>query len=143
MKTIICDLDGTLARDDHRNHHIQKPKGERQWDAYFAACEDDAVNVPVAHLLRHLCHSHYIIILTARVDTVKPHTLRWLAKHGIPYNLLIMRPAKNRTDDNLWKIKQAEPYKNDVVFILEDRQRVVDAWRENGYSCFQVAPGDF
>lgn len=143
MRTIICDLDGTLAKDDHRHHHINVPKGERKWKEYFDECEADLVNVPVAHLLRHVCHSHYIIILTARIDRVKPQTLRWLARHGIPYDLLIMRPENDRTDDNLWKVEQARPYKQDVIFVLEDRQRVVDAWRAEGYACFQVAPGDF
>jgi hypothetical protein len=32
---------------------------------------------------------------------------------------------------------------NDVFCVVDDRQKVVDMWRENGLTCFQVAPGDF
>ena len=27
--------------------------------------------------------------------------------------------------------------------VADDRQKVVDMWREIGLTCFQVAPGDF
>lgn len=143
MKTIICDLDGTLARDDHRNHHIQKPVGERDWDTYFSLCGGDRLHVPVAHLLRHLATTHFIVILTGRIDRVKTETIEWLERHQIPYDKLIMRPTNNRIDDHKWKVAMAAPFREDVIFVLEDRQRVVDAWRANGFTCFQVAPGDF
>ena len=32
---------------------------------------------------------------------------------------------------------------DDVFMTVDDRQKVVDMWRENGLTCFQVAPGDF
>jgi hypothetical protein len=31
----------------------------------------------------------------------------------------------------------------DVAFILEDRDSMVKKWRELGFTCLQVAPGDF
>ncbi len=30
-----------------------------------------------------------------------------------------------------------------VLFVLDDRQQVVDGWRALGLTVFQVAPGDF
>jgi hypothetical protein len=33
--------------------------------------------------------------------------------------------------------------KFDVEFVLDDRQQVVDMWREIGLKCLQVAPGNF
>ena len=33
--------------------------------------------------------------------------------------------------------------KKDILCVFDDRQKVVDMWRNNGISCFQVAPGDF
>ena len=47
---IVFDLDGTLADDAHRQHHITGDV--RDWDAYFAACGDDAPIIePVMELL--------------------------------------------------------------------------------------------
>ena len=31
----------------------------------------------------------------------------------------------------------------DVKFVLDDRDQVVEMWRDMGLPCFQVAPGDF
>jgi hypothetical protein len=31
----------------------------------------------------------------------------------------------------------------DILCVLDDRQQVVDMWREIGLTCLQVAPGDF
>ena len=33
--------------------------------------------------------------------------------------------------------------RNDVLMTVDDRQKVVDMWRAEGLTCFQVAPGDF
>ena len=33
--------------------------------------------------------------------------------------------------------------KDDVFAVFDDRQQVVDMWRANGLTCFQVADGDF
>ena len=33
--------------------------------------------------------------------------------------------------------------KNDVLCVYDDRQKVVDMWREEGLVCCQVAPGNF
>jgi hypothetical protein len=31
----------------------------------------------------------------------------------------------------------------DILCVLDDRNSVVDMWREIGLTCLQVAPGDF
>ena len=38
-----------------------------------------------------------------------------------------------------------DPYidKDDVFAVFDDRNQVVDMWRDNGLTCFQVADGDF
>ena len=33
--------------------------------------------------------------------------------------------------------------KDDVFAVFDDRQQVVDMWRKNGLTTFQVADGDF
>jgi hypothetical protein len=32
---------------------------------------------------------------------------------------------------------------DDVVCVFDDRQKVVDMWRDMGLTCMQVAPGNF
>jgi hypothetical protein len=33
--------------------------------------------------------------------------------------------------------------KRKVLFVVEDRNRVVEMWREEGLVCLQCAPGEF
>jgi len=33
--------------------------------------------------------------------------------------------------------------RKDILCVFDDRQKVVDMWRKNGITCFQVNYGDF
>jgi phosphoglycolate phosphatase-like HAD superfamily hydrolase len=39
MKTVIFDLDGTLADLTHRLHYVKN--GNRNWDKFFEECDKD------------------------------------------------------------------------------------------------------
>lgn len=134
-KAIICDLDGTLA--------ILK---RNPFDA--SRCEDDELNKPVYDVVKsYHDRGHQIILVSGRVDTYKPETLKWLEKHQIPYDQLIMRRAKDMRKDAILKSEIYHENIKDkyfVEFVLDDRNQVVDMWRnELGLACLQVNYGDF
>ena len=57
-----------------------------------------------------------------------------------------MRPIRSFTPDDKLKndwLNTKFPDKDDVLCVFDDRDKVVDMWRRNGISCFQVAPGTF
>jgi alkanesulfonate monooxygenase SsuD/methylene tetrahydromethanopterin reductase-like flavin-dependent oxidoreductase (luciferase family) len=141
---IICDLDGTLALDEHRAEKYlrQEPK---DWDSYFAACGEDEPNHPIIALLSSMEAGYTVWILSGRSEAVREQTEEWLDKYGIYYDHLVMRPVDDRTQDTELKIKWANErkLKERTLFVIEDRQRVVDSWRAAGYTCLQVAPGNF
>lgn len=143
---IICDLDGTLALDDGRaERYLRGPEG-KQWDKYFAACGEDLVNEPVKELTRRMSNWYEIHILTGRSEDVLEPTERWLNANEVRYDSLTMRERSDRTDDHVLKPKVARDRgwtKERTLFVIEDRQRVVDAWRELGYTVLQCAPGAF
>ena len=63
---------------------------------------------------------------------------------------LLLRSNNDFRPDTIVKKELLDKYladngytKDDVAFILEDRSSVVKMWRENGYTCLQVADGDF
>lgn len=133
---IICDLDGTLAIIDHRN----------PFDA--STCEADELNEPVADIVKgYHASGHQIILLSGRTDNYKEQTIRWLAKHEIPYDLLLMRKDGDMRKDSIIKKEIVDTYINGkyyVKFVLDDRNQVVDMWRhEMGFACLQVNYGDF
>ena len=139
---VVVDLDGTLALDHKRNHYLQRKP--RDWDAYFAECHTDEPNEPVIALIRAMKEAGYSInIVSGRRDDYIEDTFSWLLDYNIPWNRLQLRRTGDYTDDHILKLKMIEPFRNDILFVLEDRQRVVDMWRANGFTCLQVAPGNF
>ncbi len=143
-KLILCDLDGTLADCQHRVHLIlTEPK---KWTEFFAACPGDK---PISHtieLLRALSHAYEIWITSGRSDECRADTESWLLANKVSYDRLVMREAKDHTDDGVLKPRWLEDGtipKGRVAFALDDRNRVVASWRAAGVPCFQVAEGDF
>ncbi len=135
-KAIICDLDGTLALMNGRN----------PFDA--ALCENDLLNVPVANVLKTFrALGHKILLLSGRKEEHKTQTINWLAKHNILYDMLELRQTTDGRKDSIVKRELFDAHiqgKYYVEFVLDDRNQVVDLWRNDlGLTCFQVAYGDF
>lgn len=135
-KAIICDLDGTLALMDNRN----------PFDASHA--DEDQLNESVASTLRLFSKNGYqILLVSGREDKFKEPTIKFLEKHGINYDRLLMRKSKDYRKDSIVKREIYEGTikgKYYVEFVLDDRDQVVDMWRQElGLSCFQVNYGGF
>lgn len=138
---VVFDLDGTLADISHRVHHVRGAKSD--WESFFAECVHDVPNTPVINALRaHVFAGHDVEIWSARSDIVRNETEAWLWAQGIdPRRLVHMRAAGDNTPDAVLKrhwLNQLHPDERPDV-IYDDRQRVVDMWREEGIACFQVA----
>lgn len=135
-KAIICDLDGTLALMNGRN----------PFDA--SKCDEDEINDPVANVLRNYKKLGYeILLVSGREDRYKDPTLRFLEKHQIEYDELIMRKTQDSRKDSVIKTEIYNEFIKDkyfVEFVLDDRNQVVDTWRNDlKLPCFQVYYGDF
>lgn len=145
MKTAIFDIDGTLSNCSARLCHILD--GHPDWDAFHRACQLDPVNEPVRLLLRQLKQADWTIALcTGRPWRYEDATRGWLNKHRIVYHSLIMREDGDKQSDVDLKrrmLKGLRDLGHDVQMAFEDRQRVVDMWREEGVFCFQCAKGDY
>jgi hypothetical protein len=145
--TYIFDLDGTLALTGHRNHLIEGPRPD--WDAFYAACVNDQPNDPVIRTLQELtaCRGVTVRIWTGRSAGVRTETVAWLGRHRIYYDELRMRSLRDRRADTdlkrEWLLGLDSAARIGIVAAFEDRERVVQMWRDNGVACFQVAPGKF
>lgn len=147
MKTVIFDLDGTLCDITHRLHYIQDKRHVR-WDLFFKACVDDKPKSSVV-ALNHIVHKSmlyssgaepYIILVSGRSDEVRKETEEWLQKHKVAYNKLIMRKAGDYRADDIVKeefLDQLLAEGHEILFTVDDRQRVVDMWRRRGITCLQ------
>ena len=166
-KTIIFDLDGTLANIDVRRDRSVKPNGKLNWDI-FASPDSilhwDTPNAPVIKMAQMFKADGFkIVIFSGRNDRGFDATIQWLNDFKVPFDLLVMRPDKFK--DKSWPIADGNPATpdmrfmpdeilkkkmldafvdiNDVFLVVDDRDKVVKMWRDLGLNTFQVAPGDF
>ena len=135
---VICDLDGTLAWMGNRS----------PYDA--STCDQDALNVVVADIVQsHLAQGDMVIYCSGRDEKYRDITTKWLKRHGLfngAQTTLLMRPEGDTREDSIIKTELYREHiegKYNVRFAIDDRDRVVDAWRDLGLVCFQCAPGDF
>jgi len=148
MKWIIFDLDGTLADIEDRRQLCTKENGKMNWNKFFDPenIKLDKPNWPVINTLLAFVQAGYkIAIFTGRSASTLDATKKWLHKYGIEYNAFKMRPERNFRPDEQLKLEWLNnmDWKDNVEAVFDDRQKVVDMWREIGLTCMQVAPGNF
>lgn len=144
---VIFDLDGTLALIDARRALAAKPNGKINWGIFFDPKNItlDQPNWPVINMFKMLKSQGYeMMILSGRDARSQTETTAWLHAHGIFFDGLIMRPEGSFTPDDVLKKTWLDGIGADRVFcVFDDRDKVVQMWRDNGLTCFQVAPGNF
>ena len=147
-KIVIFDLDGTLALIEKRRDISTKDNGKIDWDKFFdpGLIDLDLPNQPVIDVANVLNKQGFEIwILSGRSDVTWQATLDWLDRYNVTFTQLIMSPQEDLfLPDNKLKQKWLDWIGVDnVAMVFDDRNQVVDMWRQNGLTCFQVAKGDF
>lgn len=87
-----------------------------------------------------------IVFVSGREAAYEEPTRKFLVKHGIKYDKLIMRKTGDHRKDAIIKAEIYEEYIKghyNVLFVLDDRDQVVAMWRGKGLTCFQVDYGNF
>jgi hypothetical protein len=140
---VIFDIDGTLADISERVHHVRrKPKN---WQAFNAGMAQDKA----IHSMVRLCNILYdggirIVLCSGRNEENRPETVAWLEKQGVKYHELLLRRDEDFRSDNVVKREILQGLdKSRILFVVEDRSRVVEMWRSEGLVCLQCAPGEF
>lgn len=142
-EAFLVDIDGTLA-------HMGDKRGPYDWNNVHL----DDVDQVISDIVRVLGSTnfamdlgHYkVIVMSGRDESCREITEKWLDDNGVLFDELFMRPAGDMRKDNIIKAELFDAHVRDnydVKFVLDDRQQVVDMWRQMGITCLQVAPGEF
>jgi len=135
QKAIICDIDGTLALMGLRS----------PYDTSQAL--NDQANPAVSLILDALTEANIeIIFVSGRFEQHRYITECWLSRNGFIWNDLFLRKDGDKRKDYVVKeeiYNEKIKGKFDIQFVLEDRTRNVQMWREIGLVCLQVAEGNF
>ena len=135
-EAIIIDIDGTLA-------HMDNKRGPYEYDKAI----DDRLDKNVERILNFYRDDGYIIIiLSGRDSKCRAVTEEWLYKNNIKYDYLYMRKHGDERRDAIAKRELFDEHirgKYNIDIIFDDRDQMIDCWREMGLVCYQVADGNF
>ena len=130
---VVLDIDGVLADVRHRLHHLaQRPK---DWDAFFAAAEHDAVLDAGADFARVASQTHQLVYLTGRPDRLRAHTQDWLHRHELPPGRLLMRRDGDRRPAATVKVHELRRLNaaGHVDLLVDDDPAVIAAATDAGF----------
>lgn len=139
---IIVDIDGTLAHMNGRSPYDYSKVGT---DIVDENVRDVVLRYYSRDVMMEIPDT-YIIIVSGREDACRAETEKWLQDNRIPYDEFYMRQTGDNRNDAIVKKEIYEEFikpRFNVRFVLDDRDRVVKMWREEGLKVLQVAEGDF
>ena len=146
MKTVLFDIDGTLADIEHRRGFLYETPPN--WKKFNALMGLDTPNYPIVQLYQTLWKSteYNIELVTGRNEEFRKITEQWLIWNEISFKKIHMRKDKDNRPDHIVKKEILDELLQsgyDIEFVVDDRQQVVDMWRANGIVCLQCAKGNF
>jgi hypothetical protein len=139
---VVFDMDGVLSDATRRQYLLERPR--RDWDAFFDACGEDELIDDVASLLGVIGDDQRVVLLTARPVRVRPQTLRWLERHDLRWDLLIMRDwgdygaSRHFKEDTVGELRS---FGFDLRLAFEDDRRNVDMFHAAGVPCIYIHSG--
>jgi len=134
-KAIIFDIDGTLAKMDGRSPYD-----------YSEKLLTDKVKQEVKKLCSLYRKDWYIILLFSwRSSTGDQWTLERLRNNWIEWDYFRSRTEWDQSDDRIVKKTFFDEFKDkyNIEAVFDDRDRMVELWRDLGLQCFQVDYWDF
>jgi hypothetical protein len=145
-RVVFVDLDSTLASTWHRRHLINWDDIETtDWEAYALACEDDPIFEGVRKLVYDLSCLYWMIAVTGRYESAREPTKRWIRKHQVHFDELLMRPMGNRRENEEFKIDAIEAWlaehpDDELYLLVDDWPAVVEPAKERGWDVLLVNP---
>lgn len=146
-KIVVVDIDGTIADCSERAEKYLSYK--KDWDKFYENCDKDKPIEEIIELVNVLSQHYAILFCTGRRQSTKEKTIKWIRKNTLllSYDIVFRKDGDIRHDTVVKPKLLGDFLKQnpelEVFLILEDRNSMVDKWRELGYRCLQVAPGNF
>ena len=133
----------------HLYHAISKKKWHPNWEAFYGDCDLDHPIKPVVEIFTTLSEYNDIEIWSARCESVREKTIRWLKSAG-SYDELAKSPLKMRrigdsTPDDILKerwLDEALAQGKKIDFVFDDRPKVIRMWRRRGIFVFNCCQHD-
>ncbi len=139
-KIVICDIDGTIANNDHRQHFLE---GKKDWEGFFNCADKDR---PIKKIIQEVISfhkkDHEIIFVSGRPELYRTLTKKWLEKFfNFKINLYMRRAGDKRNKVlvkqdifyNELKIKNTR-----IEIVFENDKDLAEMWTNLGLKVFFV-----
>ena len=145
-QTIIFDVDGTIADVEHRRHFVsQKPA---DWKSFRNSTVFDTPVQWVCDIAkRFIAQGDNVAFFSARNESERSITEKQISEWiGEGHQGLFLRPDGDFRRDDEFKSDLADKFEEiggKIDLVFDDRNQVVEMWRQRGTTVVQVADGDF
>ena len=139
MKNIIlCDIDGTVANNDHRQHFLE---GKKDWDGFFNALDKDQPIYPIIDkIIEENKSGKELIFLTGRPERYKDRTKTWLKKY-FTFDIRILMRGDNDQRNKIITKKEifiANFKRNEIDLVIDNDEELIKMWESFGLSTLKV-----
>ena len=127
-KIVLCDIDGTVANNDHRQHLLKEYK---DWDLFFSKLDQDEPIKKIIKIVNEYAEQGFVIyFLTGRPERYELKTRQWLEKFFKFQINLIMRKDGDMRDKLLIKHElfsdNFQP--EEILVCIENDLKLCDLW---------------
>jgi len=127
-KIVLCDIDGTVANNDHRQHLLKEYK---DWDLFFSKLDQDEPIKKIIKIVNEYAEQGFLIyFLTGRPERYELKTRQWLEKFFKFQINLIMRKDGDMRDKLLIKHElfsdNFQP--EEILVCIENDLKLCDLW---------------
>jgi hypothetical protein len=143
-KAALVDIDGVLSDASGRQHFLNNDEGIRDWRGFFGAVGGDPTLPGMGRLLDLLDADVTIVLLSGRPSWVIDITVEWLQRHGIRWDLLVLRDDDDLADAASYKrdvLVELQGLGYDVQLAFDDDRRIVAMYHEAHIPCIYLHSG--
>ena len=131
MKTILVDIDGTIADCSHRLTAATRASGSIDWNKYFEPSRafDDLPNHVATRVLGELHSRNYnIIYVSGRRKSMETVTRAWLDRAGFPPGELHLRETGRTFEFKIMKFRELS-FQHEIALSIGNGWEEMEAAR--------------
>ena len=127
---ILCDIDGTVADNSHRQHFLE---GKKDWDGFFSELTNDLpIQLIIDKVIQEQANGREIVFLTGRPERHRYSTTLWLKEHfDFEFKLLMRNDGDQRNKLEIKKEIFEKNFKPDEIYcVFENDYELIKMWKE-------------